>query len=375
MLALELGRRLRFEREELEALEQALGRPAGETDLYVPTMAAHPGDLPAAPSTAGGRLAAVLSVARAFAERVESLPLHPASFEQILDEMSWLAQEGLYDSAAVAVLGGLVSIRMEDLLSTVHRLPVFPGVALRALQIAADEDASLRQIESLTSSDQVLAGRVIEAANSSLLSPAQPIGSIRQAITYIGLEGTRRVIMTQVFRPLFASARFQRLWKHSLEAAVKAERLAVISGHVPPSEAFLAGLVHDIGRLALERLAGAEAEGYARLRDRGADAVFAELLSCGFDHGTGGAEILRSWSFPARLVEGVQFHHRPEASGELTACLLYGAECWSAGDRDEDLPSPARLHRALKRLGISAESLTHAAEPENWLLACMLEAA
>lgn len=369
VLALELGRRLRVPGEELELLEQALREPAGGQ------VSAAGGGEPGGVSAAGGRLAAILAVAQGFSERVESLPLQPAGLEQILDEMSWLGQEGRYDPAVVATLGSLVSIRMEDLLDTVHRLPVFPGVALRALQLAGEEDASLRQIESLVGSDQVLAGRLIEAANSSLFSPAQRIGTIRQAVAYIGLETARRVIMTQVLRPLFASARLRQLWKHSLEAAVKAERLAVVCGRVPPEEAFLAGLVHDIGRLALERLAGADWEAYRRWRERGSDAVFAELLLCGFDHGAAGAEILRSWSFPAHLVEGVQYHHRPEVSAALWACLLHLAECWSGAEGDEDLPSAERLERAMKRLGLSAESLTESVETESWLLRCLSEAA
>ncbi len=383
-LAVELGRRLRLAPHELLALEEAALHhhaalmaasaspcPLPELTLSEPALAI----LEAArqgPACAT-RAAAVLRVAEAFAERVEFLPFQPASLEQILDEMSWLAQEGLYDRSVVAVLGKLVCIRMEDLAATVHRLPVFPAVALRALLIRTDDDSGLEQMESLVSSDQVLAGRVIEAANSSLLSPVRRISTIGQALAYIGLEGARRVVMAQVFRPLFASTALQKLWRHSLETAVKAERLAGISGQAPGEEAFLAGLVHDVGRLALERLPEAEAASYRGLLERGADAVFAELLVCGFDHGGAGAEILRSWSFPLHLVEGVACHHRPEASDHPMASLLHVAECWTGSG--EDLPSTRRLQLALKRLNVSAEALKSACEPEHWLVASLLEAA
>ena len=388
VLAGELARRLRLPPADVAALEEAafyhhaelasgMGKAATEATnrTLSPRAAAILHSFRNPDHPAGGRAAAILRVAEAMTERIEFLPFQPAALEQIVDEMNWLAQEGLYDPVVTATLGALVSIRMEDLLATVQRLPVFPAVALRALMIAPDEDTSFEQMESLLSSDQVLAGAVIKTANSSLFSPARRISTIAQAMAYIGVEGARRVVLAHVFRPLYASPALQKLWKHAVETAVKAERLACLSGKVNGQEAFLAGLVHDVGRLALHRLGGAEGERYARLRERGADAVFVELMLCGFDHGAAGAEILRSWSFPAALVEAVQHHHRPEACPSPMAALLHAAESWSDTAGDEDLPSPRRLQRALRQLGLTPETLKPGAEPEHWLLTCLLEAA
>ncbi|MCS7313932.1 MAG: HDOD domain-containing protein [Bryobacteraceae bacterium] len=383
-LACELGRRLRLPPAELIALEEAalhhhaeLSPAAGEAaspDLSPPARAIlHGFRNPEEP--VGGRAAAILRVAEAFAERVEFLPFQPAALEQIIDEMNWLAQKGLYDPVVTTHLTALVSIRLEDLLETVHRLPVFPAVALRALMIPPEEETSLEQMESLVSSDQVLAGAIVEAANSAFYNPCRRIATIAQALSYIGVEGARRVVLAQVFRPLFACRALGRLWRHAVETAVKAERLASLSRAVNGQEAFLAGLVHDVGRLALHRLGGVEGERYARLREKGADAVFVEMMLCGFDHGVASAEILRSWSFPAHMVEAVEHHHRPEASRSPMAALLHVAESWSEEAEEEDLPSPRRVQRALKQLGLTADSLKPGAEPEHWLLACLLEAA
>lgn len=380
-LAVELGRRLRFSPAQLKLLEQAALARHGDADRggtaqgeNVPQEVAQLLDLlEQGPAAHSSPTAGVLRVAELFAERIEFLPFHPASFDQILDEMSWLAQEGLCDRAAAAALGKLVAVRMEDLLATVNRLPVFPAVALRALLIRADDEDALEQMESLIHSDQVLAGRLIEAANSTLLAPVRRIASIPQALAYVGLEGARRVVMAQVFRPLFASAALKVLWRHSLETAVKAERLAHLSQQVPAEEAFLAGLVHDVGRLALERLEGPEAAAYRRWLEQGCDPVFAELLLCGFDHGSAGAEILRAWSFPGHLVEAVQHHHRPECGETPLACLLHVVEGWAGAE--EDLPSLRRFQRACKRLGLTAESMQPDCEAESWLLACLSEAA
>jgi putative nucleotidyltransferase with HDIG domain len=126
--------------------------------------------------------------------------------------------------------------------------------------------------------------------------------------------------------PLFASSNLRDLWQHSLDVGRACERMATASGDTHPEEAFLAGLVHDIGRLAIWRLSGDAARSYARLLERGCEPVLAELFLFGYDHGQTGAEILRLWSFPSHLVDAVEHHHRPECSSAPLAALLFMAE-------------------------------------------------
>lgn len=314
-------------------------------------------------------------VAEAFVTRIEAFPPEPGRLDQILDEMNWLAQQGRLDPAATAALARLACVRMEDLLATVHRLPVFPAVAVRVLGVAGSDEASFEEIQRLVSSDQVLAGRIIEAANSSLLSPARPISTIPQALSYIGLERTRRVLLAHVFRPLYKAGGLEPMWRHSIQMAIATERLASLSKLAPPEEAFLAGLMHDIGRLALRRMGGAEAELYARLCQSGSDAVFAELILCGFDHGLAGAEILRGWAFPAHLVESVQRHHAPLGCRQPLAWLVYVAEGMADPDGQEAPACEETLRAAFERLGLDGSQCAPRQEPESALLAHLLEAA
>jgi putative nucleotidyltransferase with HDIG domain len=187
-------------------------------------------------------------------------------------------------------------------------------------------------------------------------------------LNFIGLEAARRIIMASVFQPLFASAGLRTLWRHSVEMAESAAHIAAVSGRVAPNEAFLAGLVHDIGRLALQKLPHEDAVSYARLLERGADPVFAELTLCGFDHGDAGAEILRLWSFPVAVVDAVQHHHWPERVESPLAAVLYLAEENSGSA--EDAPSWVRLADAEDRLGVSTADLTaHDSGMLNFLVA------
>lgn len=304
----------------------------------------------------GGRLVnQILEIASCYEQRVRCLPYEVMTGEQIVDELGAVAGELGIDPAVVTALASLQRVRLEQLVERVHRLPVFPLVALRALELARSEDTSVSEVEKLVSADQVLAGRLIQAANSSLYSPARKIASLRQAIAYIGLEAARKVLMAGVFRPLFASAGLKGLWRHSLEVSQLAEYLAAATGRLSPDEAFLAGLVHDVGRLTLATSPGEDVLAYARMLEQGCEPVFAEMVLCGFDHGHAGAGVLRCWSFPEHLVQAVEDHHRPEQSDSELAAILYLAEFWSGSD--EDLPSACRLRAALERSGLSWDDL------------------
>lgn len=390
-LALEIANRLRLPQADCDALAQAallhhyppeildtqsfrrlladlrLGFPPGTASQFPlgPTHVALD-SLRRKRTGAPSVLARIIEAASFFDERFEFQPYEPMTFTQIVDELDWMARDGFLDPTVVSVLGGLPQIRLDELVERVHRLPVFPAVLLRALELTADEDSSFSQIEKIVSADQVLAGRVLQAANSSLYNPVRRIASIPQAISYIGLDACRKVLMAGLMQPLFGSASLRDLWKHSLAMAELTERIALVSGRIDAHEAFLAGLVHDVGRLALKISRREYVADYERLIERGCEPVFAETILCGCDHSAIGAEVLRSWAFPAQIVEAVQLHHRPERGDSILAAALYVAE--AASGSNEDL-APVGLVQAIEeRLGfpLAIQKSEEAAEP-GWL--------
>ena len=299
--------------------------------------------------------AQVVELANLFDEQLEFLPYEFRTVEQIIDELRWMAHDGFCHPAIVTALASLPRARKEQLLEVIYRLPVFPAVALKTLALTSNEEVSFQLLEKLVSSDQVLAGNLLRVANSALFSPARVISGVRLALSYIGLEAARKVLMAAVLQPLFASGKLKELWRHSLEMAELAERMARLSGQVNPEEAFLCGLVHDVGRLALERLSGEVPLAHARMVAKGGCPVFAELVLCRFEHGELGSDILRVWNFPEHLIEAIRYHHQPEQSDSQMASLLYIAEFWSGAE--EDVPSALRMGRALERTGLTPERL------------------
>lgn len=124
---------------------------------------------------------------------------------------------------------------------------------------------------------------------------------------------------------------------------------------VDPARVFLAGLIHDIGRLAFSNMPAAFIERFQRLTDGGCPPVEVEMCLAGRCHGEVGSQTLAEWKFPADIVEAVRWHHHPERSPLVLTALLYLAEFMT--DSQEDLPSYIRLNTACRQAGISMGAL------------------
>jgi putative nucleotidyltransferase with HDIG domain len=243
-----------------------------------------------------------------------------------------------------------------DVSRVIDRLPIFPRAAKQVVKKVADPEVTLDELESVASLDPVLTGRLIQTANSAYYSPARPIGSIQHAIAYIGVDVTRKVLLAATIRGNFASMRLHQLWNHSLDVAHAAEELSRhATAKIDPSEAFLAGLVHDIGRLAFSIMPARYLERFNRLTDGGCPPVQVEQCLSGRSHAEVGSETLTQWKFPEWAVEAIRCHHSPERSSSPLASLIYLAEF--VADSDEDLPSFARLTSACRQAGIDADAI------------------
>jgi putative nucleotidyltransferase with HDIG domain len=161
----------------------------------------------------------------------------------------------------------------------------------------------------------------------------------------VGTEAAGKLIAAAAVRRSFISGNLHQLWLHSVKTAEQAVCVAAEAGALDNGEAYLAGLVHDVGRLAFE--VSPAASELRRWEEAGFPATYAEFLVSGTDHAEIGGEILKMWRFPEELLEAVKHHHRPEATASRLASVLYAAE-----DMEESLPSCARDHTATKRLDI-----------------------
>lgn len=292
-----------------------------------------------------GKIVAVLEISDDFDQYFESEPLFD------LD-----APDQCTNSSVEAMMTYLQVTSRADVSRVIDRLPVFPRAAREVVRVIADAQAGPREMESVASLDPVLAGRLIQTANSAYYSPQQPIGSVLQAVSYIGTETARRVLLGAAIRGNYSSSQAHELWNHSLDVAQIAELIALhASVTIDPAHAFLAGLVHDVGRLAFALMPLAFQERFRRLTDGGCPPVEVEMCLSGRCHGEVGSETLAQWKFPEDVIDAVRWHHRPERSENPLSSLLYLAEF--VADSQEDLPSFVRMNTATGVAGISMRML------------------
>jgi putative nucleotidyltransferase with HDIG domain len=302
--------------------------------------ALHYGDPPSSPA---GRLAALVEQANALDEWLESEPLRTAHDEAAPDGLAAMAASRLRAAA---------DLEIEDALDD---LPVMPRVAQQVLSVLRSDRWSSAEIERLASSDPVLAGHLIQCANSAAFGASRPISTVGRAILQLGADTATRLLIAASLKPAFASPPLYRLWNHSLVVAAAAQQLAELVGEIDPAEAFLTGLVHDIGRLPMLDFGYAFQTRLARMLENGCDLVSAEVSLCGMSHADIGALITDRWRFPGELTEAVRNHHRPEVRNQLAA-ILYLVEDYS--DAREHRPSSLRRYFALETLDAAEDILS-----------------
>jgi HD-like signal output (HDOD) protein len=204
--------------------------------------------------------------------------------------------------------------------SWVHlRMPPFPQVALKVLQLAGNENVQLSRLGELISSDPAFASEVLTIANSLLYAPRYPIKSILQAIEVLGASHLQGLCLTVGVRAYLGKSlghpAMRTLWRHNLACALIGEQIAS-AGCMDRNIAYTAGVLHSIGRLALAvvrpqeyiHLLGTHIGTPASMLER-------ERAVFGIDHGELGRRLVSEWKLPEDFEPIASGRHAPRLSG------------------------------------------------------------
>lgn len=226
----------------------------------------------------------------------------------------------------------------EHLAGDLHDLPVFHSVAVKLQQMLSRRDYRIDDVIGMISEDQSLAGQVLKMANSSFYAGLSKIATIKDAVVRLGAQEIANLAMMASQIRYYTSDNsiihdyMQGLWSHALSCAVGAKWLARKTGYVNlAAEAFMGGLLHDIGNLALMKI----------LDDihhkRETRAVFSETLINEVlerMHEDVGLHLLRSWALPDIYCNIAINHHRPDFDGNdilLVIVRLANLACCKVG--------------------------------------------
>ncbi len=192
-------------------------------------------------------------------------------------------------------------------------LPSLPHVAAKVILISASPDASLPELASIVEKDAALAARVLRVVNSPFYGLRCRIGTIQQAVTYLGLRTLRSLTLGLSLGFLFRGLKMEleEFWRHSLFCAVSARKLAPRRG-AEPEEAFVAGLLQNVGLLVMFKHLPQET--ISRLFPSGycLDTLAEEQREVGCDHTVLGELLAQRWNLPESMIAPLRFHHTPE---------------------------------------------------------------
>jgi putative nucleotidyltransferase with HDIG domain len=201
-----------------------------------------------------------------------------------------------------------------------------PANASEIMILALDPDVSVTQLARVTSRDQVLAARMLRLANSAYCAPLQEITTISEAVVRLGTASVRNVVLATCMASRLQSGNTygthgRGLAAHGIGTAFLAQLVARVAV-VNQEEAFLYGLVHDIGKLLVLQLS----KDYVR---GGGTAPSDDEVLHVIDtrHAEFGGRVLREWRLPPVIEEPVVYHHRP---GECAAHTLEASVCYIA---------------------------------------------
>lgn len=213
--------------------------------------------------------------------------------------------------------------------ATISALPSVPQLLTKLLETLQDENSGLEQLAHLIEMDVVISARVLEVANSAAYRRDQkPVLSIRTGIMILGWDLVKMLTLSIVCQRMFndyyeqSNQDIEHYWYHSLRCAVIAKSIAARTQAAAIEEAYIAGLMHNIGRLAL--LCGFKNKypPFFAIDDSLPGYIESELAHFGIDHCELGAWIIRDWNIRSFLGDAVAYHHLPAAQIEHTPALV-----------------------------------------------------
>ncbi|HLT17886.1 MAG TPA: HDOD domain-containing protein [Thermomicrobiales bacterium] len=206
----------------------------------------------------------------------------------------------------------------------IHQLESLPAVVIEALDQLSRPDVNLRQVANVIGQDAVITARMMSIANSVYYRRGAAVHRLSDALVRLGIAMVKEVLLTAsvmgVMDRKLTGYQLDRgqLYRHSVATAIGARILAQHTNYPYREEAYIAGLLHDIGKLIFDRYLRDHYEAVIEFSTTNqVPFVEAEARILGYDHAQIGGLVIASWELPARFVEAVSTHHSPSAARDF----------------------------------------------------------
>jgi len=203
--------------------------------------------------------------------------------------------------------------RIKEVLTGITELPPMPQVGAQVLQIIEKPDFSFADLVSVISKDVSITAAILKLANSPLFGLKVTVSNLTQAISLLGIKNLKNLVIALSTKGLFEASKVgvfeHKLWEHSVATAIYARIFALKFHRSIAEEAFIIGLIHDIGQIVLS----IHLDKYNTLKEmiygQDVDICTIEREYLGFDHADVGGYILKEWGLPELYVDTIYHHH------------------------------------------------------------------
>ncbi len=207
-------------------------------------------------------------------------------------------------------------------LDSIEHLAPFPKIVQRILDITNDETSSAKDLSRCIKEDMSLTARILRIVNSAYYGFSRTIGNIEHAIVILGFNEVVNIAMALILTRQYPGGRNtlldkEQFWMHSVCTGYMARTLSKQVRSISAEDAFVAGLLHDIGKVVLDQFFPEELEQalqYARENKVSLRQASLKLLD--IDHTEVGTRVAEHWELPLTLVQAIQYHHDPEHAPE-----------------------------------------------------------
>jgi len=228
------------------------------------------------------------------------------------------------------------------ILQTMKDLPPTLLTVVKAKKILASENSDFEALQRVLETDQSMVAKILKIANSPYYGMSGKIASLKHAITMLGIKTLSQVItlagtgdfLNQPLKGYNLSAK--ELSNHSLAVGFGSRSLAVLVSPAVEEDAFIAGLLHDAGKIMLSPYV---AENQLCLKTGGQDTICdleKRVFEC--DHTEIAADVFSQWHFPDTVVDAIRFHHTPDQSGDTELAYVLNAANMLAKVKQDDIP-------------------------------------
>lgn len=230
----------------------------------------------------------------------------------------------------------MARLTLDQLVQYVQEIPALPDVAMKVLRMTEDPLVSAREVAAAVAVDVALTSRILKIANSAYYGMSRRISTVNEAVLLLGMRSLRSLALAAAaYDTLKQEVRGYslpagELWRHSVACALTSQVVAHRSRAAAAEEAFVAGLLHDVGKVVLNTYVGDQFQAILALVElEGIPFHEGEKVILGFEHAEVGARIAEKWNLPSHLCGAIAGHHDVALGGEkpTLAAVVHVANC------------------------------------------------